>query len=244
LIQYDQEEIAIENKIPVVLMVFLILLTPMGALGYTFPYKPSPEHYYVDEAGLIDQKAGALIDDTAATLLAEDKIPLYVVTISSLADHDADIMSIEPYATALFNHWGIGWKDRNYGILLLISRDDSEARIELGADWGTGSAPQSRQVMDKIIIPAFKHGDYSNGIVNGVRGLAAMAHGVVLRKANTPGWIWLAWIGGSILFGLIIGFFPLIWNQYDTWIKGGGSGGSSSGFGGGSSDGGGDTGSW
>lgn len=242
--------VALNNKLPIVLMAFLVLLAPPGALAGAFPDKPSPDHYYVDEAGLIDRQAGARIDHTAATLLAERKVPLYVVTISSLAEHGAAGMSIERYATALFNRWGIGWKERNYGILLLISRKDREARIELGADWGAGSNPQARRVMDTIIVPAFKRGDYSAGIGDAVQGLDAMARGLARQPASTPGWMWLAWIGGTILIGVMLTLYAIVRRWFfdggiDSSSYGcSGSGGSGGGFGGGSSDGGGDSGSW
>jgi uncharacterized protein len=292
----------VKNHFAIVLMACLVLLAPLRAQASTFPDEPFEGRYYVDEAGLIDQAAGAQIDKTAAALLADDGIPLYVVTIPSLAKHDAARMGIERYATALFNGWGIGWEQHNYGILLLISRDDRKARIELGADWGRDHDAQAGQVMDKLIIPAFKHGDFATGIADGVRGLDAMARGLPPPTANTPGWAgpalvgglvllvimiiklarrgrfgwagvssaafgaiaygeggtlshallmpniswgpWLAWIGGTILIGLISVFFYFIRRMFDIGSDDDGSDGSSGGCGGGFSDGGGDTGSW
>lgn len=49
-------------------------------------------------------------------------------------------LSVEQYARQLFDHWGPGFKDRNYGILLLVSVGDRKARIELGAGWGGEAA--------------------------------------------------------------------------------------------------------
>ncbi len=246
------------NKTPIVLMVFLVLLVPLGASASTFPDKPAPEHYYVDEAGLIDQELGARIDYAAAALLAEERIPLYVVTISSLATHDAVTMSIEQYAAALFNQWGIGWRDRNYGILLLISKGDRKARIELGADWKAGSDLNARQVMDELIVPAFKRGEFSTGIGDGVRGLDAMARGLALPKPSSPWWFWPALLGGLVLivvmivnlfrsgrkgwaWALIAFLGVILFFLIRAMLARSGSG---RGFGGGSSGGSGATGSW
>ena len=246
------------NKILLTLVSLLILLVPLCSFGATFPDKPPSENYYVDEAGLINPETGKQIDDTAAALLGEEKIPLYVVTINSLAGHDAVTLSIEQYATALFNNWGIGWQDRNYGILLLISKGDRKARIELGVDWGREFDYQARQVMDELIVPAFKRGDFSGGIVDGVRGLDAMARGLELPKAKSPWWFWPALVGGLILMVvMIINLFKtgragwawallaalgvILFFIIRTMLSSSGSGG---GFGGGSSGGGGATGSW
>jgi len=246
------------QKIPILLMSLMILLAPTCSFAVTFPDKPVSAHYYVDEANLIDPGTSDIVDNTAAALLSEEKIPLYVVTINSLASHDAVTQTIEQYATALFNKYGIGWKNRNYGILLLISKGDRKARIELGKDWGHGHDSQSQQIMDELIVPAFKRGDFGVGIADGVRGLDAMARGLALPKATAPGWFWPALIGGLILIVLMI--INLFKTGHKGWawallaalgvllffiirsaLANSGSGG---GFGGGSSGGGGASGSW
>lgn len=236
----------------------LMLLVPAWALAITFPDKPPSEHYYVDEAGLIDAQTGEGIDKTAAALLSEEKIPLFVVTISSLASHDAITLTIEQYVTELFNHWGIGSQDRNYGILLLISRGDRKARIELGADWAVDYDYQARQVMDELIVPAFKRGDFPAGVSDGVRGLDAMARGLGLPTPKPPWWALPALAGGLLLMVvMIINLFRsgrkgwawallavlgvILFFIIRTMLSNSGSGG---GFGGGSSGGGGATGSW
>ncbi|OOZ40402.1 hypothetical protein BOW53_07995 [Solemya pervernicosa gill symbiont] len=233
-----------------------LLLAPLGASAITFPDKPPSEHYYVDGAGLINQATGERIDATASALLSEEQVPLYVVTIASLSSQDAITHTIEEYAAALFDHWGIGWQDRNYGILLLISEGDRKARIELGKDWGGQHDYEAEQVMDELIVPAFKRGDFPTGIADGVRGLNAMARGLGLPKATAPWYFWPLVIGG------LIGFVLLIINLFKTGRKGwawalivafglllffilrNAGSGSGGGFGGGSSGGGGATGSW
>lgn len=246
------------NKTWITWLAILGLLMPAWASAVTFPDKPPPEHYYVDEAGLIDGETGARIDEVASALLAEESIPLYVVTIASLAAYDAVTLSIEAYATELFDHWGIGWQERNYGLLLLISVGDRKARIELGADWGRDYDHQARQVMGELIVPAFKRGDFATGIADGVRGLDAMARGLALPKPKAPWWFFPAVVGGLVLMVvMIINLFRsgrrgwawallavlgvILFFIIRTMLSSSGSGG---GFGGGSSGGGGATGSW
>ena len=241
------------------LIVLLALqLMPLVSHSATFPDKPSSEHYYVDEAYLIDEATGAKLDSTAAALLSEEQIPIYIVTIESLASQDAVTQTIERYTAELFDHWGIGWQERNYGILLLISRGDRKARIELGTDWGGKYDQQAQQVMDELIVPAFKRGDYSKGIAEGVRGLNAMARGRELPKPESPWWLWPALIGGLVLvvvmiinlfktgrtgwaWALIAALGILLFFIIRMALS---NSGSSGGFGGGSSGGGGATGSW
>ena len=64
-------------------------------------------------------------------------------------------MSIEAYAQALFDHWGIGSQDRNYGILVLVSYLDRRARIEFGAGFANRYNAEAEAIMQDIIVPAF-----------------------------------------------------------------------------------------
>lgn len=226
--------------------------------GASFPDKPADKDFFVDTASLISPEHATEINKIAKALLKEEQVPLYVVTISSLVKYGASSEGIEKYAQMLFDEWGIGYKDRNYGMLLVVSVGDRKARIELGKDWNNRHNQESKEVMQSLIIPAFKRFDYSTGIVDGVRGMNSLARGLQLPKPTTPWWFWPVVIAG------LIGIILLIRNLFKTGRSGWAwaliaflgvvlfwllrpsmnSGGSGSGFGGGSSGGGGATGSW
>ena len=141
----------------------------------TFPDRPRPGTYYVDEAGLISDADRAAINTIADQLWRDEQVPVFAVTIPSLSANGATDYTIERYASELFDHWGIGSRERNYGILLLVSEGDRQARIELGAAWGGNYDAQAQQIMDELIIQRFKEGRFSEGILFGVRGLDALA---------------------------------------------------------------------
>jgi uncharacterized protein len=236
----------------------------------TFPARPPAQDYFVDGANLITPEARQAINTTAAALLREQEVPIFVVTIRSLSEMRAAGSSIEDYATALFNDWGIGSQQVNFGVLLLVSLGDRKARIELGEAWGRDHDAQAANIMESLIIPAFKRGDYSVGIVDGVRGLDAMVRGWTLPRATRPLWHWPAMILGGLF--LVAALVSLIRSGHSGWAwvpiagvgglllfmmssrggygrrryggGGGFGGGSGGGFGGGSSRGGGATGSW
>jgi len=241
-----------------VLFVVLLPLRANLAGAVSFPDKPPKQHFYVDEAGLIAEPEGREIDRIAGELLKEEKVPIIVVTIDSLAAHGAASYTIERYAYDLFNKWGIGSKQRNYGMLLLVSKGDRRARIELGAAWGHSYNLQAQEVMDTLIVPEFKSGNYSGGILAGVRGMDAMARGLQLPRPKQPWWVMPLFIGFIVLtVGVIISLFKsgrkgwgwallialgmILFFLLRAAAKSGGSGGA---FGGGSSGGGGASGSW
>lgn len=246
------------NRLPRLALALLcgcLLLSPAAAQD--FPDKPAKADFYVDRAQLLDGPAREEINRLAGTLLREERVPLFVVTINSLSAQGASGLGIEGYARELFDHWGIGSQARNYGILLLISRGDRKARIEFGAGYGRGQDAAAQDIMQSLIIPAFKREDYSTGIVDGVRGLDAMARGLALPKPTPPWWLLPALIGGGILLVLVI--INLFRSGRSGWawalivavlallffvVRHANSQGSAGGFGGGSSGGGGATGSW
>lgn len=239
-------------------LILSLLIYCSSSFAVNFPDKPLETDFFVDKATLISTEDRAEINTITSKLLSEENIPIFIVTIGSLATYEASSQTIETYTTALFNEWGIGSPERNYGILLLVSRGDRRARIELGADWGYSHDRAAQDIMDNLIIKQFKRDEYSLGILDGVRGLDAMARGLALPKATAPWWFLPALIIGAILlvmliinlfktgrsgwaWALIVAIGILLFFILRSAASSGGSGG---GFGGGSSGGGGASGSW
>jgi uncharacterized protein len=245
-------------------IVCLALAASAQAAEPTFPQRPDGEvNVVVDEAGLLRSGDVARINVVARELRADKQVPIIVVTIRSLASHNAGRSSINRYATALFDEWGIGFEEHNYGMLLLVAKADRRARIELGAGWGREHDHEAREVMQGLIVPAFKEGEFSEGILRGVEGMDAMARGEGIPGPPRPWWWWPLWIGLAALACGVV--YSLITQGIDGWgyklllglcvaigtiiivaLAGVGRAGSSGGgsFGGGFSGGGGATGSW
>lgn len=238
------------------LLLALVLLWPPVSAAVDFPDRPPASDYFVDSARLLDEPARAEVNRVAAALLREQRIPLFVVTIGALSSYEAAGLGIEGYATALFDHWGIGSQAHNHGVLLLVSRGDRQARIELGAGYGHRLDGATADIMQSLIVPAFRRGDYAIGIVDGVRGLDAMARGLALPLPTPPWWWWPALIAAAV--GLVLLLINLFRSGRSGWawaliaalaallffVARNSKSGSAGGFRGGSSGGGGATGSW
>jgi len=143
-------------------MCFLLLAFSAvpSSRAQTFPTRPEQHDCILDEASLIRADDAQQIKTLCEAVLRDQKIPIIVVTPPSLTMYDAT--DIESYARGLFDKWGIGSQTNNYGILLLVSLGDRKARIELGAGWGGTKDGTARMVMEDIIVPNFKKGDYSS----------------------------------------------------------------------------------
>ena len=75
-----------------------------------------------------------------------------VVTVPSLTGH-----TIEDYGVTLLRTWGIGRKNINDGVLLIVAPRERKVRIEVG--YGLEGAlrdEEAKAVIDTAILPAFR----------------------------------------------------------------------------------------
>ncbi len=77
--------------------------------------------------------------------------------------------TIETYAVKLFEQWKIGRAEEDDGVLLLISRDDREMKIEVGYGLeGAITDVESSRIIREILTPAFQAGNYDQGVRDAV----------------------------------------------------------------------------
>jgi len=129
---------------------------------------------------MLDLSDKTFIQKTCDELLTDHTIPMYVVTIESMGRYSTQSMTIEQFASTLYNQWGIGYtkkdgKPWNKGILLLVSPEDRKARIELGAGYDHTKDAACSTIMQDKIVRRFLLMEFSMGIRSGVKALDAMA---------------------------------------------------------------------
>jgi uncharacterized membrane protein YgcG len=142
--------------------------------------RPDEHELVQDLAHLLSPRDEQQIKTITTRLAADKAVPIVVVTIESMKDHSPFKLRIETFANLLFDQWQIGaaeidGQEWNRGILLLVSKGDRKARIELGAGWRREQDRQCQRIMQDQIVPHFKRNDYSGGILAGVKALDAMA---------------------------------------------------------------------
>ena len=229
------------------------------------PTFPALSGRVVDDANLLSETDKQAL--TADLKVLEDKSSdqLVVVTLPSLQGY-----AIEDYGYQLGRHWGIGTKQLNNGVLLIVAPNERKVRIEVGR----GLEPTLTDALSKIIIenailPRFRAGDFAGGIKDGVRDITLALTGdaaeveqrAQARRADDPT---IDWITVIFWILIILWFVWVMWRSAQTpaargryggpiiipgsgwgggWGSGGGGGGGFSG-GGGSFGGGGASGGW
>jgi uncharacterized protein len=86
--------------------------------------------------------------------------------------------AIEQFAMRVAEHWKLGRKGVDDGVLLLVAKDDREVRIEVGYGLeGVIPDATANRVIDSFILPRFREGDFAGGINAGVDRLIGLVDG-------------------------------------------------------------------
>lgn len=130
---------------------------------------PVYENIYVnDYANAIDTELEGILSQHLQQAALNNGPQITLVIIQSLDEYLTEpAPSIEPFATGLFNHWGVGNAKSNDGVLILVSIRDRKMRIELGSGYSSYHDKVMKEVIESSFIPYFKGGDYPTGIKNG-----------------------------------------------------------------------------
>ncbi len=150
------------------LLLWLMLLAlPSLADAQTFP---ALSGRVVDAANLLDPAPEAALNGKLAALEQQTGRQLVVVTIPDLEGRD-----IADYGYRLGRAWGIGEKGRNTGALLIVAPSERRVRIEVGYGLeGVLTDAMSSLIINNVIVPRFKQGDFTGGIDASVDEIIAL----------------------------------------------------------------------
>ncbi|MCB1174788.1 MAG: YgcG family protein [Leptospiraceae bacterium] len=87
-------------------------------------------------------------------------------------------LPIEDYSIRLAEKWKVGRKGVDDGVILLIAKNDRKLRIEVG--YGLeGAIPdaKAKQIIEDLIVPQFKAGEFEAGVEAGVDAIIALING-------------------------------------------------------------------
>lgn len=147
-----------------VLGLWLGTALPLPALAQTGIQFPALTGRVVDNADILTPQQEAELTQKLAILEQQTTDQLVVVTLPSLNDYD-----IADYGYQLGRHWGIGQKEANNGVLLIVAPNERKVRVEVGYGLeGILTDAFSALTIQNFILPPFREGDYYSGINAGV----------------------------------------------------------------------------
>ncbi|MGF1923877.1 MAG: TPM domain-containing protein [Bacteroidia bacterium] len=235
----------------------LLVISSLSSFAQNFPAKSSKlvtdftQTLSSEQIASLERKLVAF-DDSTSNQIA-------VVIVKTVGEYD-----INEYALELGRKWGIGGKEKNNGVILLIAVGDRKLAIQTG--YGLeGALPDiyTKRIIENDIKPFFKEGDYFAGIEAGTNAIISLTKGEYKNdqpkskgkggKAGGAGIIVIIIIvviifiigkrgggggGGEVISGRGVAE-GLLWGLLLSGGRGGSGSGFGGGFGGGSSGGGG-----
>ena len=148
----------------IIFSLILFSLFEIKAFSYDLDF-PTPTSYkYInDYVGIIDDETKNKIVSIGKEL--EDKTGAQATIV--IIDTIGDDVTLEDYSNKLFRTWGIGQKDKDNGLLILLALSDRIYRVEVGRGLD-GSIPDllSHDVMETFATPHFKNDDYASGLLS------------------------------------------------------------------------------
>jgi uncharacterized protein len=193
----------------------------------------------VDDAHIVSPRDQEYLDLLIRRIYEASKVQMQVLTIDSLNGEPIEQASIQ-----VTDKWKLGNKGDDKGALLMVAVADRKVRIEVGQGL-EGDLPDilASRIIREVILPRFKQGDMSGGVVAGVQAVATQVApdlGLHVRKKRPmTGDASVAVI--YLIFILLTFVFSLFGRRRGFWGGGGywGGGFGGGGFGGGGFSGGG-----
>ena len=158
-----------EKKIPsIILSVFIVLLILVGTIVPAYA-APTQDMMVTDSGEMLSDREEQEVSEMLYSINRQTGIEYLVYTIKSLNGED-----IETCANRLFRTAGLGDKEKDNGLLLLISYDDRKFRLEVG--YGLeGDIPDTQAAnIINTMTPYFKEGNYGDGVKAAVKQTAVI----------------------------------------------------------------------
>ena len=141
-------------------------------------YFPKLDGRIVDQVNLISSPVKNDINTILEEHEKETSNQIVVVILDSLHDYQ-----IEDYSYQLGRYWGVGQKDKNNGILLVIAMKEKKIRIEVG--YGLEGALTDKiayEIINYTIKPNFKASQYELGILKAINEIILAIKGEYTAK--------------------------------------------------------------
>jgi len=234
----------------------LLCLIP-GHLVWAAPDFPRLSGRVVDQANMLSNRTEQELTTLSAAHEQATSNQVVVVTLPDLQGY-----SIEEFGYQLGRNWGIGQRDSDNGVLLIIAKAERKVRIEVGYGLeGALTDAIASDIIHRVITPRFKRAQFDSGALTGTQSIIAALGGEYQRPSGGDGqqgssgwWKFFMFVLFVFVLPAVTGRRSIFWwflgssmaSSRGRHSSGGfGGGGFGGGFGGGGGGfGGGSSGSW
>ena len=149
------------------------MTSTLGFAQADIPPKPKLQTSVYDGAKLLSAYERSALEQKLINYADTTSTQIVVVTVASLHGED-----IAMYATKWAHKWGIGQKEKDNGVLLLVAKNDRKLWIATG--YGVEhllTDAMSKRIINTIILPEFKRGNFYSGLDKGTSAIINVLNG-------------------------------------------------------------------
>ena len=182
---------------------------------------PALSAHVNDYAGIMKNSDKRKAEEYLSALENTTGIQIAVLTIPSLEGE-----SLESYSYNVAEKWQLGQNGKDNGALLLVAMKEKKVRIENGYGLeDTLTDTKSGLIIRNVILPEFRNGNYSEGILRGVQNMGGIASGnaelvskSVSEPENSSSGAESILFGFLFVFGWFILFSCLASGRQNHWL--------------------------
>jgi uncharacterized protein len=155
------------------LVLLSFLLPVLSEEASAEPTFPPLSGRVVDQADMLSSNAESHIVTLSE---AHEKATTNQVVVATFTDLQG--YSVEEFGYQLGRTWGIGQKDKNNGVLLIVAKTERKVRIEVGYGLeGELTDAVASNIVNGVITPHFKRAQFDQGVVSGTEAIIAALGG-------------------------------------------------------------------
>ena len=158
-------------------LVSCVLIFSSSAFAFDVP---KLQGYVNDYAGMISPEARGELERELGAFEKTDSTQIVILTIPSLEGGEIDDFGIK-----VAESWKIGQKGKDNGAIFIVARQERKMRIEVGRGLeGRLTDLMAGRIIDLVVKPRFKRGDYDGGFIAGVSSLIDATRGEFKSDGN------------------------------------------------------------
>ena len=167
------------KSLPILAVLIGVLMITAAASALEVPYLAGRVN---DQAGLLDEGFEGRLEERLRLMEEETGAQVVVLTIPSLEGDPLEDFSIRVVET-----WKLGRADTDDGVLILVARDERRMRIEVGYGLeGVLTDAQSGRIIDQLMAPRFREGDFNGGVGAAVEAVSSAIRGEPVELPEKP----------------------------------------------------------
>ena len=157
----------------------------------------------VDLAHVLPSSTAESLTARLTALEGQSNNQVAVLTIPSLEGE-----SVEEFSHRVATTWKLGRKGTDNGVLLLVAIKERKVRIEVGYGLeGVLTDVRSAQIIRNEIVPRFRTGDMSGGVLAGTNAIVKTIEGTYQASEHSPPQRQESTVVEQVVVAVIVGLF-------------------------------------